>query len=541
MLILSIFLRFDFLQMPLPPPKLPIAPVPHTKAPLPPLQPTFPGYGQPQPLQAQSIHSMLPFAPLHLSQCQGKPHVNQHVPQETTSQFKLPLVAPKVSANDQIPVDPVMSQKLPIAVADRTSDCLNICGQNAISSSGAMKDKSSVPPTISSISSESSKSTSHSRSSATVHENLSDNRKSCSESTQDAYDQSFDQHCSQNPIENPKKSTSSDSSSAEGLPDFLAGFDKEGQPRTSGDQDREENHHFSPTFTSRSFDDFHKLLGKNISPLTKSEKVFELNPDNEMPSIPFPTLHNVFFPNQRDEYIAPEAVRLPTKRIPSTPNKSIKPLPRSSPSFSIGPPGDSQASKSQDNHASCQGWPSDHEERVDSATNNTGSTRLDTSILHAHQSALEAQQRSDHHATQCKIDDAQRGIMALEGQISFPHLTSGSFNRHMEYQNRISRMRPQPSSSHPTSNTVSEPSHTSSDFGTEDEANSSNLNLLTHVSGSHYDASNNSTTDDSNVNDDSDGSGGENPNRRKRHHINSEAVEDQSGTHRGIEDPKLRD
>ena len=58
------------------------------------------------------------------------------------------------------------------------------------------------------------------------------------------------------------------------FPDFLAGFDKVAlsmKPSASGLQESEEQQQpqlqCSPPFTSRSFDDFHRLLGKDLSPL----------------------------------------------------------------------------------------------------------------------------------------------------------------------------------------------------------------------------------------------------------------------------------
>jgi hypothetical protein len=63
---------------------------------------------------------------------------------------------------------------------------------------------------------------------------------------------------------------------ADEMPDFLSGFDqvKKSSPQKlvtppSTIQAEVDPSQFSPTFTSRSFDDFHRLLGTNLSPLGK--------------------------------------------------------------------------------------------------------------------------------------------------------------------------------------------------------------------------------------------------------------------------------
>ena len=52
-------------------------------------------------------------------------------------------------------------------------------------------------------------------------------------------------------------------------PDFLSGFDKavNREPTTSKELVSNKNDAYSPPFTSRSFDDFHRLLGKDLTPL----------------------------------------------------------------------------------------------------------------------------------------------------------------------------------------------------------------------------------------------------------------------------------
>jgi hypothetical protein len=73
------------------------------------------------------------------------------------------------------------------------------------------------------------------------------------------------------------------------MPDFLSGFDKvDGQGSPSKDVSRDGMdlaHHHSPTYTSRSFDDFHQLLGKTLTPEAKRQAIDKLM----VPPFPFPS------------------------------------------------------------------------------------------------------------------------------------------------------------------------------------------------------------------------------------------------------------
>ena len=61
------------------------------------------------------------------------------------------------------------------------------------------------------------------------------------------------------------------------LPDFLAGFDKISEQNNPNSPNKLTPAHdpaqFSPTYTSRSFDDLHRLLGKNLSPEVRSQSI----------------------------------------------------------------------------------------------------------------------------------------------------------------------------------------------------------------------------------------------------------------------------
>ena len=70
------------------------------------------------------------------------------------------------------------------------------------------------------------------------------------------------------------------------IPDFLSGFDKVAGQMNSQALAVDPTTQHSPTFTSKSFDDFHRFLGKDLSPLTSTKKGSV--DTNELPKIPNP-------------------------------------------------------------------------------------------------------------------------------------------------------------------------------------------------------------------------------------------------------------
>ena len=73
------------------------------------------------------------------------------------------------------------------------------------------------------------------------------------------------------------------------LPDFLSGFDKVTTGNRHGGilgESWQLSSQYSPPFTSRSFDDFHRLLGKDLSPLNTGHPAIMLPPGQDMPEVP---------------------------------------------------------------------------------------------------------------------------------------------------------------------------------------------------------------------------------------------------------------
>ncbi len=78
------------------------------------------------------------------------------------------------------------------------------------------------------------------------------------------------------------------------LPNFLEGFDMIASRRDANTPGKQhptpDLAHFSPTYTSRSFDDFHRLLGKNLSPDTRRQETRDV-PAFDINELPFPAPH----------------------------------------------------------------------------------------------------------------------------------------------------------------------------------------------------------------------------------------------------------
>jgi hypothetical protein len=345
------------------------------------------------------------------------------------------------------------------------------------------------------------------------------------------------------------------------VPDFLAGFDKAASGTAFGLTNQKSNtgniisqdlgNEFSPTYTSKSFDDFHKLLGKNISPLSKSKRdCFELNPGHEMPSIPVLPFQSASFPSidgqcTQDANInrchpssashdssASQKTPLLSKSILAMHNRPFNTLKDSSSTGHIATnTGFDQRPRFTVGHSTLVGsqtlvahnqltnqlpihdilWSSDHQEGTNLS--------IDASKAGAHPSTMDAGQHSgpllmEHLAD--GNDDVQQGMMSLGSQIQFSNVANGSWNRHMEYQDRMSRLQ-----SHPLNSpkAVSVPSHASSEVGTEDDGNSTTMYGL-----SNYDTSSNTATD-SNSNDSDGSSGGPSRKKRPSRHSKESSVE----------------
>ena len=81
-------------------------------------------------------------------------------------------------------------------------------------------------------------------------------------------------------------SKTASTSSPNEIPDFLSGFDKvTGRKGTVVDGGNTHIPH-TPTYTSKSFDDFHRLLGKNLSPLTLQKNAALAMKIPSQPSLP---------------------------------------------------------------------------------------------------------------------------------------------------------------------------------------------------------------------------------------------------------------
>ena len=72
------------------------------------------------------------------------------------------------------------------------------------------------------------------------------------------------------------------------IPDLLSGFDKVAADSSTchnPSSNLQEAYQYSPAFTSRSFDEFHRLLGKDLSPLPLSHTKYTLPSGEDMPMI----------------------------------------------------------------------------------------------------------------------------------------------------------------------------------------------------------------------------------------------------------------
>jgi hypothetical protein len=75
-----------------------------------------------------------------------------------------------------------------------------------------------------------------------------------------------------------------------GIPNLLSGFDKvaagSSPPCHNPSSNLQKAYEYSPAFTSQSFDDFHRLLGKDLSPLVLSHKKYTVPSGQDMPMVP---------------------------------------------------------------------------------------------------------------------------------------------------------------------------------------------------------------------------------------------------------------
>jgi hypothetical protein len=72
------------------------------------------------------------------------------------------------------------------------------------------------------------------------------------------------------------------------IPDLLSGFDKvaAGSSTCCPSSNLQKAYQYSPAFTSQSFDDFHRLLGKDLSPLVLSHEKYTVASGEDMPMVP---------------------------------------------------------------------------------------------------------------------------------------------------------------------------------------------------------------------------------------------------------------
>lgn len=90
------------------------------------------------------------------------------------------------------------------------------------------------------------------------------------------------------PVQQQRTPTPALTAAGNDMPDFLSGFDNvAGGQGNSSDQNASattfNSEQYSPTFTSRSFDDFHRLLGKTLTPEVKRQVLDRLS----VPALPF--------------------------------------------------------------------------------------------------------------------------------------------------------------------------------------------------------------------------------------------------------------
>lgn len=194
------------------------------------------------------------------------------------------------------------------------------------------------------------------------------------------------------------------------LPDFLSGFDKFSEQNNPNSQSPVkltptfDPAQFSPTYTSRSFDDLHRLLGKNLSPEVRPQSVQTIqSPHVKELLVPLPSVSSK---TGRTSLLSSQSARslIADRATASVPFLVPKIVPHGQPQQNLG-------------------------QSYSEALSATGDTfGADSYSIFAQQSAVAASQHSAYISAPSNRDDGMMMLLGEDFEINYPSFNEVSLD-----------------------------------------------------------------------------------------------------------------